>query len=317
MIFNRSTYNVTFKVLTFLLIIGLWSCEHVIDLELPEDKKLVLISNFTPEENIKIHLGTTSNVNQDGIILPDKEAIVTLFKNGSKIDILEYVAGDGDKSPYFISKFKPTLVDEYSVTASYKDYPEVRSSDIIPSYIEISNTTLLNKDIFENYSNNYSYDLNVELEISKEYKNMDFFHIRLLNDYDFYYLQNSDTIKHFVFPQEISFELADQSLDHISLLHEPGILIDRNSLPDPSKIELNFFVSNLPGATMKGNFPIQIRSGSSNYYKFHKSVGEQEVTSADANNIFSIPSTLIFNNIENGIGNFSGYSSHIVDIKLK
>jgi len=313
---NPKLINV-FKITMIVMLMGFYSCQHQIDLELPEDKKLVLLTNFTPEEYITVRLGTTSKLNQNTTHLPDENAVLELYQNGEKIDQLEYRRDSQSETPFYISKFKPAIGEEYSIIGKYLDYPEIRSVDIIPPEITVRNTTLLSKDIYENYTGNYTYDLSVEIELSEEDKKMEFFHIRFVDELDFYYLLNSDTIKHFVFPQEVFFKLADQSVDHISLYHEPGILINRASLPDPSKIELDFNVINLPGLAIKGSFPIQIRSGSTHYYKFHKSVGEQEVTSADNNNIFSIPSTLIYNNIENGIGNFSGYSCNTVDIKLK
>ncbi len=284
-------------VLLFFVLALAYGCEKKIELDLPEEQRLVLLSNFSPDSLFRVSLATTLPINDDTIVqFPDypANANIQLFENGSYVDDLTYEPGVGYMLPSYVLNFKPKEKANYSITATVPGYPSVASSNRIPSAVGIEGLEEVFIDEVEYIPDVFDYFVSANLKIEDQTDTLEYFHLLAWQKVD----GRLESV--FIYP----FENLGQEI-----LHEDGFLFNSNDLSSSSKsIEVGFnftYYSN----TERSPILIELRNVSEDYYRFHESVGEQEFSALNTQTVLSTEAYFIFNNIEGGIGNFSSYSS--------
>jgi len=256
----------------------LFACEREIELDLPEQQKLVILSNFAKDSIFRLQLSTTRAItnSNDQISYPE-QAVIKLFED-----------------------------DNYTEVT---DFPIATAHNTIPSYHPIEQFELIastsrqapqDPDIID-------YQLSANFKIAPTGGEQMYFHMRAFQHIDFYSIINNDTI----YERFGSFELdpmISNDINHLDLLHESGILLNSTIFEDhPEGIKLDFFLSIFPVLERKSPIVIELRRVSEDYYLFHKTVGEQEVSNL-AESLLATQSVMIHNNIIGGIGYFGGYN---------
>ena len=90
-----------------------------------------------------------------------------------------------------------------------------------------------------------------------------------------------------------------------------GILIDREDLTKGEPLTFDFVDYIVSDNELKEVF-VELRTITESYYKYHSSLARQLIVRQDP---FAEPVT-IFNNIEGGYGNFSGFSPEVTSSYL-
>ena len=105
-------------------------------------------------------------------------------------------------------------------------------------------------------------------------------------------------------PAIINPELSDNQtfIHHYAY----GVLIDRNDLVEDKPLTFNFVDWSVKGKDLTKVY-VELRTITKEYYKYHSSLARQLIVRQDP---FAEPVT-IFNNIEGGYGNFSGFTQDV------
>jgi len=290
----------------------LFACEREIELDLPEQQKLVILSNFAKDSIFRLQLSTTRAItnSNDQISYPE-QAVIKLFEDDNYIEDLtfQYANTVNFNGPFYFSTHTAKEESKYTIEAEVTDFPIATAHNTIPSYHPIEQFELIastsrqapqDPDIID-------YQLSANFKIAPTGGEQMYFHMRAFQHIDFYSIINNDTI----YERFGSFELdpmISNDINHLDLLHESGILLNSTIFEDhPEGIKLDFFLSIFPVLERKSPIVIELRRVSEDYYLFHKTVGEQEVSNL-AESLLATQSVMIHNNIIGGIGYFGGYN---------
>jgi len=286
-------------LLFFVGLVLIGACEKEIELDLPNEKRLVLLSNFSPDSLFRVSLSTTLPIGKTGNQFPDypEDASIQLFENDHYIDDLIFKPGDVFTLPSYVLNFKPKTKNNYSIKATFSDYPAITSSNRIPSAVEIEEL----RDV-EVYSSEVSpgfffYNVIANLSIEDKADTLQYFHLLGWQKFE----ENLESIS--------IYTLDDLG---VIVLHEDGFLFNSDDLPVNSK-SLNIGLRFVYNANIQTKSPIyiELRNVSEDYFRFHESVGEQEFSAENNQSVLSTEAYFIYNNIDGGIGNFSAYSSSL------
>jgi hypothetical protein len=270
--------NYTKYILILLLIILFQSCEKVIDLNINEsDKKIVLNSIVKEGENIKVNLSKSKSVLDDSDIEYLENANIILTENNIVISSHTY-NGMGN---YIFNK-NAISGKKYKIQVNANNLTEINAETIVykPNEFEITDTSTINHD----GENTLGIVINIKNTESNSY-----FFMEAINKYGDPIYLNSYDIK------------AEQDLWGEYLLFS-------NIVSGEGNIDFQFFLSKYFFAYEKnksyGNITFVLHRVSDSYYKYYISSIKQSNVSG---NPFAEP-VQVFNNIENGLGVFGSES---------
>jgi len=291
-------YSFSFLLLTF------YACENEFELEIPEQNKLIILSNFNQDSIINLVLGVPVGDSNGSIIYPNN-ARIELFENGNYVENLTYVAS----FPGFVSTYQSSIIPKansrYKIIATYEDRPEAKAENVIPERAKINFIEPQTSDTVQHPF--FQYVVQSKLNIDPLENGPNYFHLKAFLRHQYLEIFLGDTLSYFL-NKDIKIEIPP-SINHLDISHEEGTLVAQVNLINSLQIPLDFNFGIDPAAD-DWNIILEFRNVSESYYLFHESVGKQERAGPNSN-FLSIPSTLIYNNIENGIGNFSAYNVSI------
>ena len=313
-------------IITSLIVLSLLimaSCTKDVNIILPEHSpSLVVNSYFNPDSLWEISVTHDRQTLSDSTIQNVENATVELFENGTLVETLSYFPPEGiswgddfyERRGFYKSlTHRPSLGAEYTLKVAADDYDSVESTDVVPaSTVEIQS---------------FSYEgINAEGAASFEVKmrdmgeGLDYYHLLLRVKQDYWYLYDGDTIwgaspehwKYFYISSTADDVLETETDGLESVAASYGYLYSDELFNGNTKT-INLGVWSLADELSVGNpeygtrFELKavVRTVSEAYYRYQKSLALQYTYSDDP---FSEP-VFIFNNIEGGFGNFSGYSS--------
>ncbi|MFK7806575.1 MAG: DUF4249 family protein [Saprospiraceae bacterium] len=285
------------SVLLFVCsLVFFFSCEEEETLDFSEDKKLVLLSNFSPDSLLRVSLSTTIAINGAFGTTTNypNDAVVEFFEDGIFKEQLSYHSGNDLIAPFYFSNFNPKIESNYLLQAKVNDFREIESRGKVPPVVNIQSLSLTDSTVVEdaNILGRLIYNLSVELLLENILDTTQYFHLKAYR---------------FINGKTRACNLSTAEGTGTPLLHESGVLL-RSS--DFQQGELNVGIDFIFNENIESKSPIylELRHTEENYYRFHKSIGEQEAFSANQS-VFSSEVFFIYNNVENGLGNFSGYSA--------
>jgi len=269
------------------LVFSLQSCEKDADIELPKvDPEMVLSCFISPgQETLKATLRVSDPVfgANNGIdpYMPLEGATVTL-RHGNNAGI--NMSYDMTAGIYTLpgSAFPIELGETYTITVTHPDYPTITSSTTIPSSTpQIDEFTILDTDtVNSNFDSYVSYDLKARWRLTSGIA--DYYILSFENEY--LYDDGSGVIS---VTREYLGSIFLQNSDRESSFNRNYQMQGSNSF-------------SMPGLTSE--MILTVVNASEEYYRFHKSI--QNISYGDP---FSEP-TLIYDNVENGLGIFAGYT---------
>ncbi|MCK4663909.1 MAG: DUF4249 domain-containing protein [Bacteroidales bacterium] len=120
------------KLLVLLIIFN--SCELVINIDLPDkEKNLIINSFFCPDSLFKVNISESLNILDLLDVKYIDNATVQIFENENLIENLS-PTGNGD---YISSSFKPVIGNAYKIIANNANYSNVKAENIIPNLIPV------------------------------------------------------------------------------------------------------------------------------------------------------------------------------------
>ena len=288
------------------------ACQDEVAVNIPQNQKLVVLSNFTTDSLFKASVSVSAPLNNYNFEYPD-DLEFQFYKDDIFIENLSFKASD---DPFFIAPyyFSNTPIEEgveYSIRINHPSYPSIYSKNSIPSAVDISSFDLIGRSMVLDSSGvgveHYIIRSRVQFPVHDD---QPYFHLLAWQQLIYYDVINGDTIQ-----DHIGFEplyiTAATSFSYTRLYDDQGILINQNDLRQSvTKLILEFDLYRYPDFEFKSPIYITLRHVSKDYYLFHKSLAEQGDTDNNQSLLYTSPA-FIHNNIEGGIGNFSAYNTSI------
>ncbi len=299
------------------------ACETDIDLKLPEQERLLTVQSiFRPDMPWKFHVSKSELPGRSTDFKVVNNATIEIYGGNT---LLIKAIGDplGTPGEYFSEHHQPTAGQSYTLKVSAPGFPDVEAQGMVPlEHVQ-------NVDLRFPKSATSQYSRGGILEFDDVSSARNYYHVVLETRTVEWLLEGSDTIYNRSDYQEIGFSISDQGdglvdvTTNIKLYRSafgiPGVLFSDETFNN-SRFRLDFEIFNINSSgadevddQIFQEYRVQLRHVSSDYYKYYRSLFIQEETADDP---FAEP-IFIHNNIENGLGNFSGYNrvnSNVVSI---
>ncbi len=297
------------RICNFLVALAFFcSCEKDIELDLQEEQKLVLLSNFSPDSLFQLYLSTTVPVVSSGnnqVGYPD-DAVIQLYEEGLYAGDFVYQPGNEESVPRYVLDKIPDARTSYSITVNTPTFTPLSASGFIPQRVGIEELEV--RSVMVEPGNDYFDFVNIVVQLKPAFEKPDpsYFHLLAWRNIIQFQIVNGDTLTR-MFRENVA-SLLSEDKRHTNLFHESGVLFD-NEVFDISPMGLTVFLTTFYDAETELKTPVyvELRHVSEDYYLFHKSVGEQEIDNFRESVLATQP-VLIHNNVSGGIGNFSGYN---------
>ncbi len=295
-----------------LLLVCLFSlrCAREVVIDLPEEPpKLVAICHFTDGQHFKVKISFSRSVNDASPPEYLQAVDATLSVGGQFFDRLKPDTTVKGKISYWESnknQIAQTGV-EYAFSARLPGYPTIQSASIIPAQVKLDPIVIGSGDLTIKALADGTSELQIPIELR----------LSNLPDKGHYFAFNIDHLTEVYEdgptpPALYSVEGRTNFLTDgrtFSLLHdipEPVVLINENYWADDRRaLYLIARIPFDPTTERPRRLYIEWRTLSEDFYRYHLSLSRQS-----SNLPFSDPDA-VYNNIEGGYGNFSGYSVSI------
>ena len=296
-----------------LLFLPLLGCVEEIDLELPEvAPQLVVLSNFTTDQELQVSVSRTRSAVSDevGTFLYYTDADVRLWHGLDEIDRLEVVfPEDETQPPYYVTDgFEPLVGVLYTIRVNVAGFEEVVATSMIPRPVAIDAVGLSTKISGTGTEDESELQFEVQVRFTDPPGERNYYHLRFFQELTRYRIEGNDTIVNPATTVRRLLQVRGLSdrLPYLTSEDGRGVLIQDDGL-DGLVSEFVFsgllrFNSQL---YLPGNFVVELRSVSKEYYDFHASVARQ----LNTNGPFSTGLDLN-DNIDNGVGSFAGFSTN-------
>ena len=195
-------------------------------------------------------------------------------------------------------EFPPNFLKEgfqYSIKAYAPGFEPVHSTTAIPNPSKITDLQIKDVKIEPSHLNDFKNILHYKVTFNIEHQPTNrYYHLVFYNVYE------GNPSRWLVDP-----ELSDK----IPFIrnYDYGILIDRYDIPAGEPLEFSFVDWSIKNQDLQTVF-VELRSITPDYYKYNSTLARQVIIRQDP---FAEPIP-IFNNIEGGFGNFSGFSPNVV-----
>jgi hypothetical protein len=281
-----------------VLAVGLWmffsSCETSLDLDTYKQPRLTIIAHVAPDgwERQRVFVYATQAPSDSRQFYTPSllEVDVTEVETSTTIR-LDSTREEGQvffELPENFIKAGYT----YTIAAFAPGFEGVHATTVIPQPSTIENLTIYDVNIQPSHKNEFKkivrYKVNFDIHHTGDNR---YYHLVFYNEYT-----GIDNTLLIVDP-----ELSDNQphLPH----YDFGILIDRQNLIVNQSLNFHFVDWVVDDNDLKRIY-VELRSITAEYYKYHSTLARQRMVRQDP---FAEPVT-IFNNIQGGYGNFSGFS---------
>lgn len=300
------------RILLLLAFIALLQlrCAREVIIDLPEEPtRLVAVCHFTEGQNFRVKVSLSQLVNDpsDPVFL---RALVdaTLSVNGDFFDRLKPDTTVKNEITYWISNKKQLAVAgvEYAFSVRVPGFTPIQSSSKIPDEVTIEPIVLGAGDLAVVPLNADLSELRIPLEIRLTALPAEahYFAFNLTHEtevFDPSYTEESRT----------NFVTDGRTFSLLHDIPEPVVLINENYWADDRRtLYLTARIPFDPSNERPRLIFIEWRTLSEEFYRYHLSLSRQ-----GSNLPFSDPDA-VFNNIEGGYGNFSGYADSIYTVRI-
>jgi hypothetical protein len=300
-----------------LLLFAAVSCERPFDPGIDSlPPQLVVVSNFSDQKAIQVQVSlsrpVTDNSGQAQFV---NDATVEIFRDDTTLlEILDFVPGRGKLPPYYITR---ALIPEanvlYTIKVDAPGFETVMAQSKIPRRIQIRDFEISNvktENVPGGSQVKYSFDVFLSFEDPGEETN--FYHLNFYQQVFDYTRHEGDTIILGSTLQPIEFSSYNDN-NFLIAYFSGGVLFEDASFNGR-------LITNTFGLQMRidqtnellGKMFVELRTVSEEYFLYHNSLSRQQNS---PNHPFGDPVT-IYDNIENGLGIFAGYTLSIDSLRI-
>ena len=301
------------------------SCEEPLILSVGDhESKIIVQGSFTDNLVLKVRVQRTNDpdgseahqtfIDFASVEVYHEETLIEKLKLDTFDAVYNGIAVTGPE--YTTVNLIPEVGIYYTIVVKVPGYDEVRSTSFIPDKIPLENISFNNTiDDVGGGVNEVDFEINLEFDDPANENN--YYHIIFIQEKTQYKISPSgDTIPVYSdLVQAGNFEV-NPKYDNSAILKfsdDRSFLIHDDSF-DGQKITIPFigYIHYNSNQHLLEPFKVEFRTVTEDYYKFHKDIANNLSFGADPN---SGPG-IIHNNIKGGYGNFSGYSSTIIQFQI-
>jgi len=290
-----------FSLLLLGLLVALSGCESTLELPVNDNPKLTIVSHLSSSNTTtaKVYVySSLSASDSSSFHVPDNvEVEVTELETDYSIRLVSMT--ERGKS-YF--GFPDNFLKEgfsYTISAFAPGFESIRATTRIPKPSTIANLMIEDFSIEPSTKNEFKNIVRYKVVFDiNHFESNQYYHLVFYNQYDS--LPNA-----YLVDPELS---DDQPFLHH---YEFGILVDKEDLVTGKPLSFEFVDWVVGNHALKRVY-VELRTITQEYYKYHSTLARQLIVRNDP---FAEPVT-IFNNIEGGFGNFSGFSPDVVSSNL-
>lgn len=295
--------------------IVLASCEDVVDFPIEQKQQLVVFSNFSDQNGLEVLLYKTSDVLESGE--PDfvSDAVVEVYEGDQLLEVLEFVPStDGDTPPFFRTKLlKPEVAVLYTIKVSVEGFETITATNSIPTPVPIQ-SVVFDNTVDENAEADSRINFLVSVTLTDPIDVINFYHLKFYQELIPYVISLSgDTIRgtsSLLSP--MAMNPTDENAPIFKYDHDQSYLLDDKWF-NGREVTLEFTGGHQfdPKKFIAGNFYVELRTVSEAYFLYYYTLGKQNNGSGPFSS-----DVKVYNNIQNGVGNFSGFATNINAFKL-
>ncbi len=290
-----------------LVVVGGWlaGCEEPVELGIELDEpRLVLSSNFFPDETVRLTLSGSQSSVGEADFMPVTTATVQLFENNSLVADLNY---HPEENRYETETFIPTANREYTIHVTAAGFVPVWATSSIPNPVPLDTLEVAGLSISE-IDGERVYDYHIYADYDDPVNEHNFYDLRI-HQAVIPYIEavTGDTVRQPAFLKGLRPAGSDAVLGVVS------ILLEDKPNGEPVSIHLQSRV--LIEKELIGDIRAELRTVSDDYYLFRRSLGQSIQTIGSGGGINDQPR--IYNNVsEGGLGIFAGYNLSLKSVKL-
>jgi len=290
---RRQLLSYFIPLLAFLFV----GCQSTLDWSLPSLPKLTIIAHPSTnnKDSTKVYIFSSLSPLDSNLFYTPSKLEVEVTELESEISYKLDSVRQGNKL-YFT--FPPNFLKEgfqYSIKAFAPGFEPVHATTEIPQPSKITDLEVRDVKIQPSNVNDFKNILHYKVRFNIDhYPTNWYYHVIFYNVY-------GDDPRRFLVEPEPSDEIP------FIRNYEFGILIDRHDIEAGQPLEFNFIDWSIKNSDLKTVF-VELRSITPDYYKYTLTLAKQVLVRQDP---FAEPIP-IFNNIEGGYGNFSGFSPNVV-----
>ena len=295
------------------------SCEKEIDYQFNKKEKLVVFSQFTDNNALDVLVYKTSSFESNASTEFVTDATVMVFSKGEFLEALDLVpANDATNVPPFYksNKLKPETGTVYVIKVSVPGFEPITAENSIPVAVPIESVQF-SSNLAEDPSNDTDFvlDFDVSVTIVDPQEIRNFYHLIFYQQLIPFVITNlGDTIRGDIsYAKPLSLVPKDPNLPVIKNFDNRGFLAEDKTFNGQKMVfgALGSY-SYDPGKFLPGDFLVELRTVSEAYYYHYSTLTLQDEL---GNNPFA-EGVVIYDNIENGVGIFAGYSSSVNTFQL-
>lgn len=297
------------------------ACEKEVDIEVERiPAKLVVISNFStgsalePDSLMRVTVSRTSPALTESdtlIIVPD--ALVELYSEDLFLERLEFRLPTAEEKergiqPYYTTKnYIPEPGRQYTLEVSAPNFRPVTAEAIIPPILSDSEASIsISESVTANGFRQTNYTLDLTINDFPAVPN--FYHLNLYQFVNLLRISTTgDTSRTEIVIGPLPFNLQDNSQEVLPYIDNRGALIKDTNFDGGTErftFEGSFLYN--PGSEELGDFVVELRNTSEDYYLYHSSLTRQVRVQSGFDAING--AVVLHNNIDNGCGIFAGFT---------
>lgn len=228
-------------------------------------------------------------------MVPDGLAVSLISSSGSVVNLYR------ENDLYVDPQAFPVPGESYILIINAPGYKGIEAKTTIPQIVELESYRVLNLRMEESETTPDKMNLIYDLELNFAPHEHRYFHFSFVQTTTI----NVGTVDNPNFQEQAyyinpEFPAEDGFYQH----HETGVLIDEEMTGSSEMLNFSFVDYTLGDIEELGDMYIEVKSVTPEYYTYYTSLARQLISREDP---FAEPIP-VFNNIRDGLGNFSGFN---------
>ncbi|MCB0628981.1 MAG: DUF4249 domain-containing protein [Saprospiraceae bacterium] len=292
----------------------LYSCEEPLDPGYfpPVENKLVVVSKFSTGKAIEVSVSKNRPIGSYEPIEYVTDAKVELYWKETFLEQLQLIpAKDEYQFPYYISQANfPVSGVEYTIKVTADGYQPVMAKSRIPPSVKITKFKIDRRTVESipgsGLQRNFFY---TTIDFDDPSEKGDYYHLNISQQVNDYIVEGLDTLIGKKTLHSVNFNPLGNK-NTITANVEGGLLFEDK--PDDQELQIVFYIDTDPGLQIFGKTYLELRTISDDYYLYFTSLSKSDGVNPDPLS----PPVIVYQNIENGLGIFAGYSNVMDSIQL-
>ncbi len=303
-----------FLPLTLVLFLCSTACEEPVGFAASdEEPRLVVVGELVEGEKVKVFVSrSSSSLDTDTTDRYVRDAQVELYQESDFLEALQIRNLKGSAPYYSLTDFRPQAGVQYRISVDAPGFDPVMATSFIPPKISIEKMEVADLQMVCDSNGLKRYQVQVRLQFSDPGSTVNYYHLNFYRQIIPYSVEMGDTLA--LGPQRERVLFDPQLNSNEMTAHLEGGLLFQDDQFNGDVFDRIFQidVTIRPEQELIGRLIAELRAVSEDYYLFYRSLSRQQYSNT---NPFGEP-VIIYNNIENGAGNFSGYSNALDSLGL-